>query len=985
MKRSYAILRRGRALSALLAALLIFPLLCAQPAGAAESYEGGAGFKSVLYDNTNGLPTSDANAIVQSAEGFIWIGSYSGLIRYDGNEFYRYDSSTGMSSVVSLFEDSRGRLWIGTNDSGVFILQNGEFTRYDRAEGLRSSSVRSILEDDNGNILIATTMGMAYVDPEGGMHVLDDAQINREYICELVRGADGIIYGVTLAGAFFEIKDLRLSVFYDSDSLGFGVINTVYPDPENEGYIYLGTQNATVVHGDLTKGMAGSEVISVEPQMMVRCIRLIDGLLWICADTGIGFLDGGAYVPLTDLPMTNSVEHVITDYEGNLWFTSSRQGVMKIVRNRFTDLSALAGLPALVVNTTCLADGLLYIGTDTGLVILDESYAPVENALTALLSGARIRSITADSAGGLWIGTNSDHGLVRYLPAEERWEEFNTDAGLASNRARTVLELSDGSVAVATNAGVNILKDGEVTALYDAAQGISNLEILCLEEAPDGSVYAGSDGDGIYVIGGGRVSRLGREAGLRSEVILRMRRDPVEDDLYWIVTSNSIAYLRGGEITAIRNFPYSNNFDLFFDALGRVWVLSSNGIYVVKRDDLLADERIDYTLYDTQSGLPCAPTANAFSFLAEDGTLYIAAGTGVSSVNVNDESSNSGQVRLVVPYIMADDAYIPVEDGAARISSDCRRLTIYAYAFSYSLNNPRLQYSLNGFDHAVTELNQHEMGPVYYTNLPGGSYEFVFSVIDTMTGEAAQTLRVSIVKDKHVFEQAWFWVLAAVLGALVIAGSIIFYFRRKTKAILTQQAQTRSLIREMTSVFASCIDMKDPYTNGHSHRVAELSGLLAEHLGKSKDEVEKIYEIALLHDIGKIAIPDRILNKPEQLNDEEFEVMKTHSQHGYDILKDIHIAPELAIGAGYHHERLDGRGYPNGLKGDEIPEIAQIIAVADTFDAMNSTRPYRKKMELGKIVEELRRGAGTQLNEQVVDALIELIDEGELQKVADVE
>ena len=104
--------------------------------------------------------------------------------------------------------------------------------------------------------------------------------------------------------------------------------------------------------------------------------------------------------------------------------------------------------------------------------------------------------------------------------------------------------------------------------------------------------------------------------------------------------------------------------------------------------------------------------------------------------------------------------------------------------------------------------------------------------------------------------------------------------------------------------------------------------------------------------------------------------MKSHSQSGYDILKEITIAPELAIGAGYHHERLDGTGYPRGLKGDEIPEFAQIIAVADTFDAMYSTRPYRTRMPLSKVADEIRRVSGTQLNPDVVNAFLELVDEG---------
>ena len=132
----------------------------------------------------------------------------------------------------------------------------------------------------------------------------------------------------------------------------------------------------------------------------------------------------------------------------------------------------------------------------------------------------------------------------------------------------------------------------------------------------------------------------------------------------------------------------------------------------------------------------------------------------------------------------------------------------------------------------------------------------------------------------------------------------------------------------------------------------------------------------MLHDIGKITVPDEILNKKGRLDDEEFSVIKKHTSNGSEILKEIAIAPELAIGAQYHHERIDGGGYPMGKTGDEIPEIAQIIAVADTFDAMFSTRPYRKKMPLDKVVAELNRCAGTQLSVKYVSVLLQLIQEG---------
>ncbi len=145
--------------------------------------EKGSGYTSVLYDNSNGLPTSEANCIVQTGDGFIWIGSYSGLIRYNGNEFYRYPSSSGISSVVCLYVDSRDRLWIGTNDNGLAVMDtdNMEFKFYKRSDGLSSSSVRAISEDSNGNIIFGTTMGIAYIDKDLKLHNIDEPQIRYKF------------------------------------------------------------------------------------------------------------------------------------------------------------------------------------------------------------------------------------------------------------------------------------------------------------------------------------------------------------------------------------------------------------------------------------------------------------------------------------------------------------------------------------------------------------------------------------------------------------------------------------------------------------------------------------------------------------------------------------------------------------------------------------------------------------------------------------
>lgn len=219
------------------------------------------------------------------------------------------------------------------------------------------------------------------------------------------------------------------------------------------------------------------------------------------------------------------------------------------------------------------------------------------------------------------------------------------------------------------------------------------------------------------------------------------------------------------------------------------------------------------------------------------------------------------------------------------------------------------------------------------------------------------------------------------LAACIIIGlkmTIDHHKADELERLREQQQRDKQLIREIIESFAKVIDMKDSYTQGHSFRVAQYTEMLARELGYDEETVEEYHNIALMHDIGKISIPDQVLNKPGKLTDEEFDIIKSHTVRGYDVLNSISLMPELVVGAEFHHERPDGKGYPNGMHEGEIPRVAQIIAVADTFDAMYSDRPYRSRMNYEKAVSIIRDAAGTQLTSDVVDAFMRLDEKGML-------
>lgn len=226
--------------------------------------------------------------------------------------------------------------------------------------------------------------------------------------------------------------------------------------------------------------------------------------------------------------------------------------------------------------------------------------------------------------------------------------------------------------------------------------------------------------------------------------------------------------------------------------------------------------------------------------------------------------------------------------------------------------------------------------------------------------------------------------LTNITTGLVVIGYYIYMLIDLNRSVEMAREREIELLREgqkkETAIFlqtiealAFAIDAKDRYTHGHSTRVALYSRLIAKEAGYSDEECQQIYFAALLHDIGKIGVPDGILNKTTRLTDNEFELIKSHTLLGYQILSNILLAPELSIGAHYHHERYDGKGYPDHLAGEDIPVIARIIAVADAYDAMTSTRSYRNPLPPQKVKQELIEGIGTQFDPAFARILIRLV------------
>ena len=207
-----------------------------------------------------------------------------------------------------------------------------------------------------------------------------------------------------------------------------------------------------------------------------------------------------------------------------------------------------------------------------------------------------------------------------------------------------------------------------------------------------------------------------------------------------------------------------------------------------------------------------------------------------------------------------------------------------------------------------------------------------------------------------------------------MAGNIEALVRRLKKAL----RQNQELFLETIRTLAAAIDAKDRYTRGHSERVSSYSMAISKHLGLSQEEVFRVHIAAILHDVGKLGIKDGILNKPGGLSDEEFEVMRKHPAIGAQIMSPIRMLKDIIPGIRNHHETWDGNGYPDGLQGEQIPMVARIIGIADTFDAMTTTRPYQQAMTLEYVLSKMKAMSGSRFDPMVIDAFMAAVKAGDI-------
>lgn len=730
------------------------------PVQAAENIEK---YVTTIYDNRSGLYSSEANDIAETEDGCIWIGSYAGLTRYDGKSF-EFIKDGGIVSVTAMFTDSKGRLWIGTNGGRVAVYEEEAFVFYDLADDINMNSVRCFVETPEGTFYIGTTGNICKIDANNSLKMLD---VGMQYVNSMICYEDKVV-GVTNDGDLFVMRDDKVICTYTCKKVGayYTCISST-ADKILAGTSSDELEELCMVEDELrvvkrihTKQISGIRAIETDSS----------GKIWMAADTGCGYISEDAVKVLSVKGFDSSVESVHQDYEGNMWFASSRYGVLKLSKSVFGELFAEVGVEPAVVNTVCLYNGLLYCGSDNGLVIIDKKNGKIiVNELTESLEGARVRCIKEDSRNNLWICTYSDLGLIKYTANGGIITFTELEDGTTSDRFRSVIELSDGTIVAGASNGINFIQGDKVVGTLMQKDGLQNPQILCLQEDAAGNVYAGSDGAGIYIIRDRQiVGHIGREEGLSSQVVMRMT--PYENG-YFIVSGDSLCFMQDNKVTALSEFPYYNNYDAI--VMGdNLCVLSSAGIYITDAGQLCSGQPINYRLYNYYDGLDDGLTANSWNYVDESGVLYFCANGGVNYFHPDVLMTNPVQYKFGLSSVMYDGVQVKAQNDIYYIPADAQMITLEGALRNYLCTNVKLRFFVKELTSNPPVVNHTNLETLQISNLSHGQYTVCIQVMSDDEKVVVQEQCYTLVKEAHVWENTWyFWYLVLIgiwLGISVV-------------------------------------------------------------------------------------------------------------------------------------------------------------------------------------------------------------------------
>lgn len=941
-------------------------------------------YVSRIWTSEDGIPGNTITDIFQDKNGYILFGNYGGLTRFDGVKFVTlnklYDEKYEFFTARSIMQDSAENLWVGSNDEGIICLKkDGDVVSFTMENGLSNNSVRAIQEDKNGNIWVGTASGISCISSDFQIITLKGfekiPQENRFIVSQLYCDTAGRMWIVTRGEkGLFKYEDGKFSVYEGIKCIKNPIVTAMTQDANDDYWFGVAPYYAVKVSGeketlhDIGSGVQKGTIVSSIFQDSKKNI-------WFGLDNGITIYHDGtySYYDKTNGLADESVVKIIEDHEGNIWIATDRSGIQKLSFGKFQTTNTPTTINAIAQDTF---RDVIWMAGDNGLYCYKDRVR-IENKITDYCKNIRIRHVGLTKDGALLVSCYEKYGQLKFN-LDGTIQNWTKKDGIAGDRIRVALEISNGDIYIGTTTGLSIIKKdtGKIKNITKSNL-LENDYIMCIYEDEEKNIWLGTDGGGVSILKDEQIVKtITKENKLAGNVVFKILG--LREGEIWICTGTGVSRVKGDDIftfNATNGFGSDGIFQLISDFSGRVWGLSNRGIFYVKSDDLdkvMEGKKsvVNTKYYNRQDGITSGGvTSTSLSMKDNIGRIWFTLIDGFTIFDPVRNATKTHAPDIKIEEVIVDSEKYDVSKGKIILPPNTKRVVINYTGISFVSSEQILfKTKLEGFEKDYTEWTN--MRSSTFTNLKPGEYTFYVMAESGDEVEALEPAVLTIVKTPYLWQRTWFKLLMIV----VIAGIICLVIYVKIKRLQKEKEMIEKFSIEVIQALVSTIDAKDKYTEGHSKRVANYSVMLAKALGLKPEECKEVYFSALLHDIGKIGIPDEIINKKGHLTEDEYEKVKQHPVIGSKILKSISIMNNISVGARGHHERFDGSGYPDKKAGDEIPLTARIVGVADAYDAMTSNRSYRTIMPQKKVREEIEKNKGLQFDPVVADKMIEIID-----------
>jgi ligand-binding sensor domain-containing protein/rRNA maturation protein Nop10 len=765
-----------------------------------------------VWRTEQGLPQNSVRAILQTRDGYLWLGTQEGLVRFDGARFLVFDkkNTPGLrhSFVWSLLEDREGSLWIGTVGGGLSRLQNGRFTAFTTAEGLSNDYVRALHQDREGTLWIGTDSGVDLFRNGKLTHLAVGHALPTEPIRAIEEDGQGAFWIGTDGGGLVRLEGDKATVFTTRQGLASDRVTSLLRDSAQRLWIgTLGGLNCFEA-GALTRFLAKD---GLSGELVVALFQDREGSLWVGTDGGgINRFREGRWSAFTakDGFSNDSVAAITQDREGSLWVGTDGGGLNRFEDGKFTTFAAKEGLSNdLALSIQEDRAGSLWIGTHGGgLNRLRAAKLPADPAATpASFSVLTVRdglpndvvfSTLEDRAGRLWIGT--DGGLGRLEAG--KLSRLTTKDGLSSDRVRAILEDRHGVLWIGTDGGGVTCMEGRKLTPLTTKQGLSNDIVTSIYEDRDGAIWIATWG-GLNRIVDGTITRFSTKDGLAHDFVFSTYQDA--DGVFWIGTFGGLSRLQDGKFTT-----YTTKEGLFDDLVaetledgqGNLWMSCNKGISRVSRLDLnrLAAGQlktvtsIAYGAADGMRSSECNAGFQPASWRTRDGRLWFPTVRGAVVIDPQHILTNDIPPPVLVEDVLVDDHELPASPDP-RLPPGKQRFEFHYTALSFRAPEKiRFKYKLEGQDKDWVDAGARRTA--YYTNIPPGPHRFRVMACneDGVWNESGASYAFSLAP--RFYETWWFYLVSTGVLAAGLWGA----YRARVRHLTEREAELLVLVDERT-------------------------------------------------------------------------------------------------------------------------------------------------------------------------------------------